>query len=125
MSKNPMEWIEIYVDDIERAKSFYEKVFGFTLDKMESPDPEMQMYSFPMKIDGPNATGALVKSKYNKPSPNGTIPYFSSDDCDIEMAKATEAGSTIKSPKIQAGDWGYYCIFTDSEGNNIGCFSQK
>ena len=35
-AQNPVGWFEIYVDDMDRAKSFYEKALGVTLDQTET-----------------------------------------------------------------------------------------
>ena len=39
--RNPVGWFEIYVDDMERAKSFYEAVLKVKLEKLPGPDVEM------------------------------------------------------------------------------------
>ena len=36
---NPVGWFEIYVQDMKRAKAFYEGVFGFKLDKLPDAQP--------------------------------------------------------------------------------------
>ena len=38
MSQNPVRWFEIYVQDTDRAKRFYESVFKVTFQKIETPD---------------------------------------------------------------------------------------
>ena len=40
--RNPVGWFEIYVQDLDRAKSFYEKTFGVTLERLESPEVHCQ-----------------------------------------------------------------------------------
>ena len=47
--RNPVGWFEIYVEDMDRAKSFYEKTFETTLEKL--PAPGMEMLAFPMGGD--------------------------------------------------------------------------
>ncbi len=37
MQMNPVGWFEIYVDDIKRAKAFYEKVFDVELEALNDP----------------------------------------------------------------------------------------
>ena len=59
MAHNPAIWFEIYVQDIPRAKSFYESVFQATLEKLDST--EFEMWAFPMAMNEPGASGALVK----------------------------------------------------------------
>ena len=45
MQNNPVNWFEIYVQDMERARKFYENVFGVTLKKLETVTPEI--WAFP------------------------------------------------------------------------------
>ena len=41
MKPNPVCWFEIYVEDMDRAKKFYETVFQTKLEDLHSPDIEM------------------------------------------------------------------------------------
>ena len=41
MKTNPVGWFEIYVQDMDRAKKFYETVFEAKLQKLDSPEVEM------------------------------------------------------------------------------------
>jgi uncharacterized protein len=59
MASNPVGWFEIYVQDMNRAKSFYEAVFEARLERLESP--EIEMWAFSMQPDTPGASGALVR----------------------------------------------------------------
>ncbi len=45
MAQNPVRWFEIYVQDVNRAKRFYETVFNVKLERLNSPGAEM--WSFP------------------------------------------------------------------------------
>ena len=47
MNVNPVGWFEIYVQDMNRAKAFYESVLQTTLEPLCSPAmPDIEMYSF-------------------------------------------------------------------------------
>jgi len=50
MKNNAVGWFEIYVQDLDRAKSFYESVFQLKLDKLNSPG--MEMWTFPTEWYG-------------------------------------------------------------------------
>ena len=39
MKSNPVGWFEIYVQDMSRAKAFYEAVFQGALTPLANPDP--------------------------------------------------------------------------------------
>jgi hypothetical protein len=59
MQNNPVGWFEIYVQDMTRAKTFYETVFKTKLENATSP--EWEMWMFPHAMDKSGAGGALVK----------------------------------------------------------------
>lgn len=118
-------WFEIYVEDMDRAKRFYETVIGKELNKLPVPEGmDMVMYAFPWIDDAPNAAGSLVKASMGKPSSTGTIIYFDSEDCS-ELDRVNSAGGTILLPKTKVEGYGYMCLFSDTEGNTVGFFSKN
>jgi predicted enzyme related to lactoylglutathione lyase len=46
MNSNPVAWFEIYVQDIDRAKRFYESVFQATLQKLHAHFRELSSRHF-------------------------------------------------------------------------------
>ena len=74
MVNNPVGWFEIYVQDMPRAKAFYEKVFQVKLEELKAPD--IEMWSFPMQMDKSGASGALVHMKGMPSGGNSTLVYF-------------------------------------------------
>lgn len=119
---NPVGWFEIYVQDMARAKTFYETVFGVQLTRLEG-SPDVEMWAFPMQQDGYGATGALVRMTGFQSGDNSVLVYFSYADCAVEAAKAAEAGGRIHKPKFSIGPHGFIALVTDSEGNMIGLHS--
>ena len=85
-TNNPVNWFEIYVQDMERAKGFYETVFGVQLAKLEGT--EFEMWAFPMRQDGFGASGALIKLPGYPSGANSVVVYFSCADCAVEAEKA-------------------------------------
>lgn len=49
MTCNPIVWFELYVQEMARAKKFYEAVFGYTLTQLNSPISGMELWAFPME----------------------------------------------------------------------------
>ena len=49
MKNNPVGWFEIYVQDLGRAKTFYESVFQLKLEKLNTP--ELEIWAFPMDME--------------------------------------------------------------------------
>ena len=124
MKPNPVGWFEIYVEDIARAKAFYESVFGCELQRLPA-GPEIEMFSFPMDMGATGAAGALVRMQGFEPGGNSTIVYFTSQDCKVEEAKVTQAGGRIHKPKMSIGEYGFICLAYDTEGNMFGVHSQN
>ncbi|MBK8581968.1 MAG: VOC family protein [Flavobacteriales bacterium] len=127
-AKNPVVWFEIYVDDMPRAKKFYETVLGLQLESMATPDTieaNMEMVSFPMVMDGDGAAGALVRMEGFKAGGGGTIVYFRSDDCATEEGRVEKAGGKIFQSKQSIAEFGFMVLAMDTEGNMFGIHSNK
>ncbi len=123
MARNPIIWFEIYVQDMDRAKKFYESVFQTKLEKINSPG--MEMWSFPMQMDKAGAAGSLVKMQGVPSGGNTTIVYFSCDDCAAEEARVEKSGGKIFKKKMSIGENGFISLVYDTEGNMIGLHSMK
>ncbi|MDN3638096.1 VOC family protein [Simiduia curdlanivorans] len=123
---NPIGWFEIYVNDINRAKAFYQKVFGVELVQLSDPtDSNIDMWSFASDFESYGASGALVKMDGFPAGGNSTIVYFSCDDCATEEAKVQPAGGKIQQSKMSIGEYGFCTLAVDTEGNIFGLHSQK
>jgi uncharacterized protein len=118
MKPNPITWCEIYVQDMDRAKQFYESVFQMKLEKLESPG--MAMWAFPMSMDAVGASGALVKMDGVPSGGSGMIPYFHCAEVAVELARVITAGGQIRTPKESIGQYGFMALIIDTEGNTIG-----
>lgn len=123
MNRNPVGWFEIYVQDMDRAKKFYETVLGVELMKLESPDPEIEMQAFPMNMEAGGASGALAKMEGCPSGGMGTLVYFSCEDCANEASRVDAAGGKIFKPKMSIGQYGFIALVSDTEGNIIGLHS--
>ncbi len=119
---NAVVWFEIYVQDMDRAKKFYEKVFDVKLEDMSSPD-ESEMASFPMADTSQGAYGALVKMKDVASGGSGTMVYFGCEDCTLEESRVAEAGGEVQQSKFQIGEHGFISVVEDTEGNMFGLYS--
>jgi predicted enzyme related to lactoylglutathione lyase len=129
MKTNPVVHFEIYVDDMPRARAFYEALFDVELRKMPAPTPEtdLDMWFFPMDQDqGMNQFGAggmLVKMDGFSPGGSGTIVYFACEDCAVQAARATAHGGHLFQGKTCLGEHGFCALVRDTEGNLIGLHS--
>jgi uncharacterized protein len=123
MKNNPVNWFEIYVQDMNRAKQFYETVFQRKLERIENP--ELEMWSFPADLERFGAGGALVRMEGMPSGGNSTIVYFSCIDCAVEAGRAAAAGGRIFKEKMSIGQYGFIALAVDTEGNMFGLHSMQ
>lgn len=123
MDKNVVNWFEIPVSDLSRAKDFYKNVIGTEAQDMQMPG--MEMAAFPWVQGGVNTTGALVKSAFGKPSTEGSMVYFECADCADALGKVEANGGKVAMPKTSIGEFGFIGHIIDTEGNKIGVHSSN
>lgn len=114
---NPVVYFEIPVLDLERAVVFYNSVFGFSFEKTIIDTNEMALFPFSAYHLG--ISGALAKGEIYKPTTNGVLIYFRTEDIDKVLKLVLKNGGTILYPKTSNGALGFVAEFEDSEGNRI------
>jgi uncharacterized protein len=120
--QNPIGWFEIYVQDMKRAKRFYEAVLKVTLSELVVED-QLQMWQFPSDMTAHGSSGSLVHMPGFPSGGNSTLVYFSCDDCAVEGSRVVAAGGQIEREKMSIGEYGFIVLALDSEGNMIGLHS--
>ena len=119
---NPVGWFEIYVQDMTRARRFYETVLETSLERL--PVPDIDMWAFSMSMDATGASGSLVQMS-GVPSGGSTMVYFMCDDCAVEGGRVAGAGGTVHRDKTSIGQYGFVVLAVDTEGNMFGLHSMK
>ncbi|WP_025666757.1 VOC family protein [Aquimarina megaterium] len=114
---NPVVYFEIPVTDIDRAIQFYKSVFNFTFEREIIDKNEMAL--FPFEEENTGISGALAKGEIYKPTHNGVVIYFNTENIDKTLKIAIESGGQMLYPKTSNGDLGFVAEFEDSEGNRI------
>jgi uncharacterized protein len=120
---NPVGWFEIYVQDMVRARAFYEQVFQVKLEHLKNP--EIEMWAFPIIMDEAGAPGALVRIPGVSSGGNSTLVYFNCDDCAVEEARIEASGGKVHRPKMSIGEYGFITLAMDTEGNMFGLHSMR
>jgi predicted enzyme related to lactoylglutathione lyase len=116
-TRNPVIYFEIPVTDLERAIKFYKAVFLFDFQREIIDHNEMALFPF---YDGNTGiSGALAKGEIYKPTHNGVVVYFKTENIDETLKLVVANGGQILYPKTSNGDLGYVAEFEDSEGNRI------
>jgi len=123
MEHNLVGWFEIPVNDLNRAKAFYEKVFDITISVHDLDG--FKMGWFPNAAGKSGATGSLVQHEMYAPSAtHGPLIYFSCKDANTPLAKVIDAGGKVLKEKSIIGDGhGFMGLFLDTEGNRIAVHS--
>ncbi len=123
--ENSLNWFEISVADIHRAKRFYESVFGITMEQQSMMG--MEMAFFPSEPGNGKASGGLVQGPMHKPSGDGVKLYLNANpDLSVALGKVEKAGGKVAMPKTKINDdIGFMAFFSDTEGNTIALHSQK
>lgn len=123
--ENTLNWFEISVADIARAKKFYETIFGIDMPEQEMMG--MKMAFFPAEDMNGKVSGSLVQSPSHKPSADGAKIYLNGNPgLENALSKVEAAGGKVVMPKTKISDEvGHMAFFIDTEGNNIGLHSNK
>jgi uncharacterized protein len=116
-----ISWFEIPVNDFGRAKSFYERVLGIHIEKLEMGPTTMGM----MSGDPQAISGAIVHGSGVPPAQTGTLVYLNGGaDLAPMLARVVPAGGSIAVPKTEiGGGFGFFAHFVDTEGNKVGLHS--
>jgi predicted enzyme related to lactoylglutathione lyase len=118
---NALNWFEIPVTEVDRAKKFYEAIFDITMQSIDMMG--MQMAMFPSQ--SPKSGGALVKSPNHVPSTTGSIIYLNGNpNLQNVLDKVEAAGGKVTMPKMLIDEQtGHMAFFIDTEGNLVGLHS--
>lgn len=108
---NPIVHWELMTADPERAKAFYQRVFGW---KFTSAGPEYEL------IDTGEAPGGGLLRRPPPVEKSALNTYFAVDSVDRTLRDAVEAGATVIVPRMEVPDVGWFAMFLDPEGIAVG-----
>jgi predicted enzyme related to lactoylglutathione lyase len=111
---------EIPYDDGQRARLFYNVVFGWEMTEL----PEMGytlVTSGPSGEEGPDEpgfiNGGMMPRQEPFDSPNLVLDV---ESIEVALQAVNDAGGTIVSEREPVGDMGFAAYFKDTEGNLVG-----
>ena len=118
---NAISWFEIPVEGFDRAKRFYERVLGVTIEEQEIGGALMGFLGDRQQ----GVSGAIVKHEWYRPTEDGVLIYLNAgDDLNIMLTRAEGAGARVLIPKTRISEEvGYMAVFRDTEGNRIALHS--
>jgi predicted enzyme related to lactoylglutathione lyase len=104
-------WSDLQTDDLDRAKSFYADLFGWSYDDI--PIGEGAVYSM-AKVQGKSVAG--LGERQNESIPPHWNVYVTVDDADAVAARAGELGANVIAPPFDVFDAGRMAAFADPQG---------
>lgn len=123
-----INWFEIPVNDFERAKKFYETIFGYEMPERQMDTARMGFLLYDFQNGGRG--GAIVYDpEFYKPSPDGALIYLNCEpDLQDILDKVEPAGGKILRGKVIVSpdaQLGYWALMQDTEGNRVALHSMQ
>ncbi|MBI3849147.1 MAG: VOC family protein [Verrucomicrobia bacterium] len=112
-------WFEIPADDIQRAKKFYNTLFGWKI----NPFPGMPDYQH-IDTGGADASpdGGLMKRMHQA---HTITNYILVPSVTKFMARVEKLGGRIYRPKTAVPQMGYFAICRDTENNEFAIWEMN
>lgn len=109
-------WTELATTNVQAAKDFYGKVFGWQFSDHEMGDMTYTMIKNKEKDFG--GIWAIPKDQA-KQIPAHWMSYILVDNLDKSLESCRKHGASIMKPAANAGDFGRFAIITDPTGAHI------
>ncbi|GAA3269966.1 VOC family protein [Paenarthrobacter aurescens] len=107
-------WVDLGVDDLAAAKSYYADLFGWDF---TPGDPEAGEYSL-AHVRGRAVAG--VGPKQDPGAPTVWITFLASDDVNVTAKKISAAGGELIAPPFDVMESGRMALAADSVGATFG-----
>jgi predicted enzyme related to lactoylglutathione lyase len=108
--KHTFTHFEVPADDVERAKAFYRKLFGWQIAPVEGYDDYWSIQTG----DEQDLSGGLMKRQVPEQVP---VSYVQVESVADYAAKVEELGGQVIIPRSPVPGMGWYAQFVDTEGN--------
>jgi predicted enzyme related to lactoylglutathione lyase len=106
---------EIPADDVERARDFYQQLFGW---QFQAPQEDYHLIE--------TGEGGIGGGMMKRPVPEAGITiYISVESLDEYVAKVQSLGGTVVVPKTAVPTMGYFAQFLDTEGNALAIWEEN
>jgi len=113
-------WHELYVPDLEAAKSFYENALGLGSTSMDIG--EMGAYNMFTNNGAPICGVLSTQSPQFQGVPPHWSVYLAVDDVDARLEKVTESGGKVLVPALDVPTIGRMALIEDPQGATIWLF---
>jgi len=108
-------WFEIPANNVDRARSFYGKLFGWKIDKFPGPSTK-PYWLINTGNDDPSRNGGMMERQF----PNHTITnYIGVPSVEKAAAKVEKLGGKVCMGKTAVPQMGYFVLCNDTENNQF------
>lgn len=122
MAANKIGWFEIFVNDFDKAKDFYSKLFSWEFKLSQATS---SLYWNIYTGEG-SIGGGLMKKTKPEHTGQSVVLYVEVDDIDGVLKKVVEfGGQVIQEKTLISNSAGYYALFYDPDNNLMGLWSMK
>ena len=116
---NPFVHVELMSTDVDKAKSFFGKLFDWKLEDMPMGD-----MTYTMIRVGEGTGGGMMKNPIPN-APSMWVAYVLVDDLVAAAAKVKSLGGKIMKDVTEVPGAGSFVIITDPTGAMLGLWQQK
>ena len=117
MPSHPIVHIEFSAADLEKAGQFYSSIFGWKI----QPMPEMNYATFEAEGGPGGGFNPLTQQ-----APAGTVlVYIDTEDIEGTLQQVTAQGGKVLQPKTEIPGYGWFGIFADPTGNQVGLYTRR
>lgn len=112
-------WCELMTTDVNAAKIFYTKLFGWETENMSMPGMTYTM----VKAGGEGVGGMMQIPESAKGMPPAWCAYVTVDDVDQTAKTAQILGGKIRMPPTDIPTVGRFCVIEDPQGAVINAIT--
>ncbi|WP_028574620.1 VOC family protein [Desulfonatronovibrio hydrogenovorans] len=107
-----ISWSELTTSDVDAAKTFYGKLFGWSFEDMP-----MEGMTYTMaRADGGEVAGIMTLPPEAGSMPPAWTTYVTVDDVDAAAKMAVALGGQIFVPPQDIPEVGRFCVISDPQG---------
>ena len=117
---NAINWFEIFVTDLNRARAFYEQALDTHLELVEGAGSPMAIFAHD---PSGGVGGSLTVADTHTGQGNLRVYLNVEGKLDAVVARVPAAGGKVLQPKTSIAPNGFIALMEDCEGNVVGLHS--
>jgi hypothetical protein len=119
MAAHPIVHIELAANNPEEAAKFYNNLFDWKIDV----DHNHSYWMFTSEEGRGGGFNPVGTEGMFPVKPGDVLIYVDTDDIERDLARAESLGGKIIAPKTDIPGVGWFGVFQDPTGNNVGLYT--